>query len=813
MILVDLVYNLSVLVAFSVVSGFIDARFSRKTNQGKIFQGILFGLTSIIGMLNPFILTTGIIFDGRSIVISLCALFFGPIAGTIASAMSIVFRIYIGGSGVTMGILVITASLLIGLIFHNLKNRDPEKKFTKLKLYTMGLLVHAAMLVFVLALPSRNILEAYKIISLTVIGVYPIVTLLIGKVLMDQEENQEFIDKIRESDLRLRLASEGAELGIWAQDFRTGKVYRAGKWAEMLGYTPEEINGELTAWINLVHPSDYADIASAIKDHEEGKTSEYRVEHRLRCKNGEYKWVLNWGRISERDENGKPLRGYGIHLDIDKLKKAEAALKSSEERYRSMFRNNHAPMLLIEPENGKIIDANPAAVSFYGWSVDMLKCMNISEINTLSFEEIKAEIRIANELNKNSFEFVHKTADGTLKNVLVYSGSIDIENKEYWFSIIHDLTETKKAREEVIKLNRAVEQSSISVMITDPLGNIEYVNPYFTEITGYSPDEVKGRNPRILKSGYQPTEFYEHLWNTILAGRNWKGEILNRKKNGELIWENAVISPVVNPDGKIAHFVSIREDITAKRRMLQEIIAAKEKAELSDKLKSEFLAQISHEIRSPINTMISFSSLLEMELQGVENENFDISFAGIKSAGSRIIRTIDLILNMSELQLGTYEPTSRIVDIKTIVQNLIKEYEKQAEVKGLSIEYLDTFSGRKINTDDYAVTQILANLIDNAIKYTRQGEVCIRLESGNDNSLLISIEDTGIGISREYLGQLFEPFSQEDRGYTRRFEGNGLGLALIKKYCDLLGLSITVESEKGKGTKFTVRFPAENLVD
>lgn len=812
MILIDLVYNLSVLVAFSVLSGFIDARYNRSNLSGKILQGLLFGITAIVGMLNPFILTQGIIFDGRSVVISLSTVFFGPVTGLIAALTSICFRLYIGGPGIIMGILVISSSLIIGLWFYKWRNNNPDKKLANSRLYFLGLLVHASMLIFVLTLPSQNILETYKLVSITVIGVYPIVTLLIGKILLDQEENQIFMDKIKESDLRLRLASEGAELGIWAQDFKTGKIYRTGKWAEMLGYKPEEINGEVTAWINLVHPEDYPQIIEAIKEHEEGRSSEYRVEHRLKCKTGEYKWILNWGRISERDEDGKPIRGYGIHLDIDKLKKAEEALKQSEERYKSIFRNNHAVMLLIDPMSGQIVDANPAASNFYGWSIDQLKQMSITDINTLSLDQIKLKMHEAVKTGQLTFEFNHRTAEGNIRNVEVNSGTINIENKSYLFSIIHDITSKKKAQEELIKLNRAVEQSSVSIMITDASGKIEYVNPYFTETSGFSLSEVINENPRILKSGYQRKEFYAELWETILSGKNWKGELLNKKKNGELVWENAIISPIVNREDTITHFVSIREDITEKKRMLQEIIGAKEKAETSDKLKSEFLAQISHEIRSPINTMLNFSSLLELELKDSNNEVFDISFTGIKSAGSRIIRTIDLILNMSELQLGTYEPIKRNIELNTIIENLIKEYKNHAELKNLKITYQNHSSNSSVLSDDYAVTQIIANLIDNAIKYTKAGEVKVKLKNLN-NSLITVVEDTGIGISKEYLSNLFIPFSQEEHGYSRRFEGNGLGLALIKKYCDLLGLQINVESEKGKGTNFTLTFPGELLLN
>ena len=197
MIIIDLVYNLAVLIAISIISGFINARFERTTLIGKILQGFLFGSAAIIGMHNPFVLFQGIIFDGRSIVVSLCALFFGPIAGGIALGMAFIYRLMIGGSGVLMGTGVIITSFLIGYIFHTQKTSASHRKISNLNLYQFGLLVHIAMLVLVLLLPVKDILYVYKTITLTVILIYPLVTLLVGRILLDQEENILFVKKIK----------------------------------------------------------------------------------------------------------------------------------------------------------------------------------------------------------------------------------------------------------------------------------------------------------------------------------------------------------------------------------------------------------------------------------------------------------------------------------------------------------------------------------------------------------------------------------------------------------------------------------------
>jgi len=252
---------------------------------------------------------------------------------------------------------------------------------------------------------------------------------------------------------------------------------------------------------------------------------------------------------------------------------------------------------------------------------------------------------------------------------------------------------------------------------------------------------------------------------------------------------------------------SLKNDIAARKQIEKALKKAVEKVEKSEKIKSEFLAQMSHEIRTPINTILSFSTLIKEELAQYANEELKYGFSGIQSAGKRLIRTIDLILNMSDVQLGTHEYIPKEVDIcEDIIEHLIIEYRVMVNEKGLKLNLLKNTNDTKIVVDSYSVHQIFANLIDNAIKYTKEGKIdveCIRNMQGH---LEVSVIDTGMGISQDYIPMLFDEFSQEDMGYTRKFEGNGLGLALVKRYCELNKAEIKVESEKGVGTKFTIIF-------
>ena len=239
-------------------------------------------------------------------------------------------------------------------------------------------------------------------------------------------------------------------------------------------------------------------------------------------------------------------------------------------------------------------------------------------------------------------------------------------------------------------------------------------------------------------------------------------------------------------------------------RQYQEIKTQKEKAEESDKIKSEFLAQVSHEIRTPLQVMLNHTSLLKDHCKN--NDELMDSFSKIDSSGLRLIRTIDSILNMSQIQAGALEVHPKKLDLSGIVKKITEEFKPHANAKNLELKCNMNHVDTTAVLDEYTVSHLVQNLIDNAIKYTDKGSVNISVDRNGDGKLFLEVRDTGIGISENYLKNLFSPFSQEDSGYTRKFEGAGLGLSLVKNYCDLNSAEIFVESEKGKGSKFTVLF-------
>jgi len=239
----------------------------------------------------------------------------------------------------------------------------------------------------------------------------------------------------------------------------------------------------------------------------------------------------------------------------------------------------------------------------------------------------------------------------------------------------------------------------------------------------------------------------------------------------------------------------------------KELVKAKEEAENADKLKSIFLAQMSHEIRTPISSMVSLAALLKEDLTDKLEEDHQLSLDLINKSGNRIVRTVDLLLNLSELQAGTYKPIIQQFNLCIdVLSKIITEYKNFSEEKNLKLCVDVKTDNTDLVADLHTVYQIFVQLLDNAFKYTDKGEIKIDVSRDSSNNLVVEVKDTGVGISENYLPQLFEPFSQEEMGYSRKYDGNGIGLNLVKNYCKFNNAQIEVQSEKNKGTIFKIKF-------
>ncbi|MCU7524576.1 MAG: PAS domain-containing sensor histidine kinase [Ignavibacteria bacterium] len=369
-----------------------------------------------------------------------------------------------------------------------------------------------------------------------------------------------------------------------------------------------------------------------------------------------------------------------------------------------------------------------------------------------------------------------------------------------------DVTEKlRKEKEDSLKFEFAIQHSHDIIFMTDKGGSINYVNPRFEEFYGYSKEEVLGGNAELLKSGMMSEEFYKEYEEKLLAGKNINEEFINKIKSGDFVTVEESTSPIYDWDNKIAGYICIQRDVTEKKQNDELLRRAYDKAEESDKLKTAFLNQMSHEIRTPLNSILGFMSLMEEELVNKGIGDLVLYFNSINRSSMRLQRTIEDILAMSSIQIGNYYTSLSKINLESVLQLLMKDFSSLASEKNLGFRLENNSAEAVVDGDSYTIIQSFQHVIDNALKFTNEGEVKISIYD-KDGLTCVDVSDTGIGISKEYMEKLFKPFSQEEIGYNRRYDGNGLGLAITKEYLRMNHADVYVKSEKGKGSTFTFVF-------
>ncbi len=403
-----------------------------------------------------------------------------------------------------------------------------------------------------------------------------------------------------------------------------------------------------------------------------------------------------------------------------------------------------------------------------------------------------------------------QTADG--RRIWIDTSKVpltDSQGRVYGvLGIVEDITARKAANDELLRLRMAVEQSANIIVITNTGGLIEYVNPAFEKSTGYSAKDAIGQNPRIISSGEQDADFYRDLWQTIKSGRSWSGQFHNKRKDGSLFWEAATISPVTDADGRITSFIAVKQDITERKLLENDLLEAKDRAEAASRAKSEFLAVMSHELRTPLNGVLGFAELLSDTPLNDEQVEF---VRTIRSSGKHLLQVVNDILDFSSIEQKGVSLEIIPIVLSDLVESAAIVIRKSAEEKGLEFR-CETAPGTPgiIKCDSLRIRQVLINLLGNAVKFTSSGSVVMRIAlASQDNRQFVdfSVQDTGPGIAAGTAETLFEPFTQADSTHSRRFKGTGLGLAISMRLAKAMGGELSVESTLGKGSTFTFRLP------
>ncbi len=614
--------------------------------------------------------------------------------------------------------------------------------------------------------------------------------------------------KLKESETQYRNMVESLNDIVYALDSEGKITFISSAVEKSTGYQTDELIGK--AFTEFLHPDDLPTAVNNFRILPVKKTMQ--SEYRIRTKADEYRYVNASSTVIFNESGFSGVRG--VLTDINEKRESEEKLKNQTHLLNEI---QHLARLGSWEHDFK--------KNYVFWSDEIYQILGIEKDELVNTREAFYEFVHKEDLQSflsaydnsltagvDSFELEHRIIKKDTGRVrFVYQECRHTRdasgNIVRTIGMMQDITERVITGKHIQTLSKAIEQSPVSVVITDLQGNIQYVNNKFSEVTGYSLAEVVNQNPRILKSGSQPSEYYMNLWETILAGNTWSGEIHNKKKNGELYWENAIISPIVNAEGRILNFVAVKEDITEKKKMYEDLIAAKDKAEESNRLKSNFLANMSHELRTPMVGILGYTEILVAEL--TDPEHIELAKM-VLSSGSRLIETLNSILDLSSIEAKKQDIKLAPVDIVEVLNESIYLFRPNAAAKGLYIKSFFQTESFIIHSDRAILTKIFNNLVNNAVKYTQSGGVIIEFsvtKNGDGKNIIVDVIDTGIGIASKHHEIIFEPFRQVSEGYTRKFEGTGLGLSITGKLVKLLNGSIAIKSEPGKGTIFTVKIP------
>jgi PAS domain S-box-containing protein len=392
-------------------------------------------------------------------------------------------------------------------------------------------------------------------------------------------------------------------------------------------------------------------------------------------------------------------------------------------------------------------------------------------------------------------------------------------------SVSRDVTERRRLEERVRLLANAVERAETGVVITgpnlDPPGpKIQYVNEAMAEMTGYDEEEMLGSTPRMFQGPDTSREKLDRLKRRLPEGKTVVDEVVNYEKDGSPYHVRWRIAPITNEEGDTTHFVSVQEDITAEKEREQELErrvkertrelrAARDEAERAERLKSALLTNMSHEVRTPLTSIIGFAQSIG---EAVEDSDQDpglvARFAGlIEKSGRRLRDTLGAVLNLSKLEAGEMDLAREPVDVARELDEAAELFELEAEEAGLTLTVDTPDTSLWAWADPDGLQVVLKNLLSNAVKFTDSGGRIDARARTTDDTVTVEIEDTGIGMDPAEVPSLFEAFKQASEGVGREYEGTGLGLAVTKEAIDQMGGSIEVETEKDEGTCFAVRLP------
>jgi PAS domain S-box-containing protein len=610
---------------------------------------------------------------------------------------------------------------------------------------------------------------------------------------------------------KFQMIFDHSPLGISITEI-DGSVTMNNTFCAMLGYTQTEL---LEAdWKDIIYKEDMQKYHELFNIYSTDNNGTIIIEIRFVKKNAAVIWAEVTSNI-KNDEEGKPVFLLSMIKDISEYKIIQEKLKQNESRYKELFENNPNPMWLYDTQSLKFLMVNHAAVANYGYSYEEFLGMTIKDIRPQEdIPDLLSNLNGIDTTINESETWRHKKKDGSIILVKVSSHSIRLNGYIARVIMALDVTEKVTAKQnlvvEVAKLKSIIESTSDAIFAVDK----NYCYTTFNSVHSMIMKKLCNVNIEIGRSmpDYLPTE-NERLASISYIDRALNGETVNEI----LITDDEIQSkvyfdirhnPIKNENGEIIGVSVFTKDITDRKNSEQALIAAKEKAEEINRVKSIFFSNMSHELRTPLVGILGFADILSNNL---DDEDFRTMASSILKSGKRLLTTLTSLMNLSELETLKHNVEIVDVDANLICTDLINHYQANSTNPNVEFKTENCSDPLNILINSRLLRESLTQLLNNAATYTEKGSVTIRTykrKTDSDKSAgIIEIIDTGIGIPCDKQKVIFDEFRQVSEGYGRDFEGTGLGLTLTKKYVELMSGSIELKSEAGKGTTVTLSFP------
>lgn len=637
-------------------------------------------------------------------------------------------------------------------------------------------------------------------------------------------QREKKLRRLGKTQQRFDLVTRATNDAIWDLNLRTHQIWWNEGIQGLLDSSADEMGSNESGWYERIHPDDRERVVSGIQGAIEEKEHFWSDEYRIRRREGRYIQVFGRAYLIFNGK-GEPVRMIGAMMDVTRRKEAEEALQQSEKRFRAIF--NHAPIGIVCIDTGrKLIGENPVFCEMLGYAAEELEKSDFTQWTHP--DDIATDIGLFDALVKGRREFYriekrYIRKDGAI--VWVSKTVSLVQDREgypqFAIAMVEDITGRKRMELELSEtyetLRAVIKASPLAIVILDPQGKVVNWNPAAERIFGWSEPEVIGRPLPIIPEAKR--QEFRALAKRVFRGETFSGfETVRETKEGSLIDVSISTALLRDAKGKIRGVLALIEEITERKRQEKAIKEMNEalqqkniQVEEISQARNRFFSFISHELKTPLNSIIGFTNLVLNGNYGPVNPDQAVGLGRVLINAAELVQLINNILDLAKMESGKIKCKILETDVVELIEKVSISFKPFIEEKGLTLrKKIDPVFPKTFMTDPAHLRAILSNLLSNAIKFTEQGIVEVGLNLMMGNRMELKVSDTGVGIKADDLERIFEEYEQS--GFIKERSphytgGTGLGLAIVKKVVSSLGGKIEARSALGKGTTFTVEIP------